>query len=309
MEDRWEPIRQAFPFSLSLVAEEMGDDFERALKGACSMGISELEFGSLWGDRIDTVPFERMVIAREMLDRAGLSVRILSTGAFKPVNLEAVDREHIHTDPNVIEHLRLLNTTIEAAGFFGAPLVRIFTFRRDTIPALGNPSPREPDGGDFPDEILDKIAIALEPALQFAERKGVALAVENVRSCWCNSGKNTARLLERVQSPWLKVIWDPANAYVSGETKVVETGYRLVKPSIAHIHLKDAVVVDNQTGLIEWEKIGAGECDIATQLRALRDDGYDGCLSIETHWNPAGSDREENTYQTYLGLIGLLEQI
>jgi sugar phosphate isomerase/epimerase len=78
---------------------------------------------------------------------------------------------------------------------------------------------------------------------------------------------------------------------------------------MAHVHLKDAVVIDEATGLIRWERIGDGEVNLVEHLVALRDDGYAGCIGIETHWSPPGGDLESNTRGTYAGLMNLLAAI
>jgi sugar phosphate isomerase/epimerase len=227
---------------------------------------------------------------------------------FKAVRLEDVPLEGIDQEPHFQHEMQLLRASLAAAQFFNAPLVRIFSFRRKGMVGLGNPSPRHPDGGAFPAEMQEKVARALQLACREAERARVTLALENVRSCWGNSGHNTAQIVERVDSPWLQVIWDPANAFVSGETPFPD-GYRAVQPHICHVHLKDAVLVDESSGLTRWERIGDGSVGLKAQMVALRDDGYAGCVSVETHWSPPGGDGESNTRSTYEGLMSLLSGI
>jgi sugar phosphate isomerase/epimerase len=114
---------------------------------------------------------------------------------------------------------------------------------------------------------------------------GLILGLENVRSCWGNTGTNTARIIAAVDHPALRAIWDPGNDYVSaGEP--VDAGYEAVRPWICHIHVKDARVVDRASGLTAWEAVGAGEVDYGTHFARLRRDGYRGTLSLETHWHP-----------------------
>ena len=50
-----------------------------------------------------------------------------------------------------------------------------------------------------------------------------------------------------------------------------------------HVHLKDCGT-NPETGKLEWVVLGAGEIDIRGQLAALRADGYDGYVSLETHY-------------------------
>ena len=112
-----------------------------------------------------------------------------------------------------------------------------------------------------------------------------------------------------VDSPWLRAIWDPSNGFVSGEEDAFPAGYRRVKPYMAHVQVKDAVVADPATGLTRWERIGDGAVDFVGQLRALKEDEYTGYVSIETHWSPVGGNSEANTRATYAGLMDILERI
>jgi inosose dehydratase len=52
---------------------------------------------------------------------------------------------------------------------------------------------------------------------------------------------------------------------------------------VAHVHLKDV------TASGSWTRIGDGIVDFAGLLRYLRDKGYDGYLSFETHYQRDGS--------------------
>ena len=306
---RWPELADKFPFRLSLVAEEIGDDFERMLAVARDLGIQEVDFGRLWGEGVDIVSQQKLIKARDLLDKYEVQVCAISPETFKTVLLGSVPLEHIEDSPHFTEHLQLLKAHLAVARFFEAPLTRIFSFRREGMVGLGNPSPRYPRGGPFPEGMQEKVARALRLACREAERAQVTLALENVRSCWGNSGHNTALILERVNSPWLRVIWDPANGFVSGEEDAFPAGYEAVKPFIAHAHLKDALVLDEASGLTRWERIGDGSVDLMGHLATLAKDNYTGYVSIETHWSPPGGDPESNTRSTYAGLMALLQGI
>ena len=142
-----------------------------------------------------------------------------------------------------------------------------------------------PEGGAIPDELLEKIVEGLRIAGDEVADAGLILGLENVRSCWANTGKNLARIIRAADHSSIRAMWDPANDYVSGGDPLPD-GYEAVKPFICHMHVKDARVVDNATGLTSWEAVGNGEVDYVGQFRALRQDGYAGTLSLETHWHP-----------------------
>jgi sugar phosphate isomerase/epimerase len=305
----WPDLADKFPFYLAVVMEEIGHDFERTLSVARELGITHVEFGRVWGERADIVPQETLKKAKDLLEKYKIRAHMIAPATFKSVLLGSVPLEHIKAEPHFQEEMGWLKRQLAVAQFFEVPLLRVFSFRREGMIGLGNPSPRRPQGAPFPEEMQEKVARALSLACQEAEKAGVTLALENVRSCWGNSGYNTALILERVNSPWLRVIWDPANAFVSGEEDAYPAGYEAVKPYIALVHLKDAVVVDTATGLIRWERMGDGQVPYLDQLRALKEAGYDGGVSIETHWSPPGGDPESNTRNTYAGLMAILAQL
>jgi sugar phosphate isomerase/epimerase len=71
--------------------------------------------------------------------------------------------------------------------------------------------------------------------------------------------------------------------------------------------LKDAVC-DRKSGKNRYVAVGSGEIDYEGQFKALVNDRYDGCVSIETHYLIQG-DGEKSTRETYQGLQNILNRI
>jgi sugar phosphate isomerase/epimerase len=247
--------------------------------------MRQVELQEFWGKPITQLDAAELALTRDLLDEYGMTVSGIGTLFLKPVLLGGVPRGQVAQDAAFRDDLELLRASIRVAQRLGAPMVRTFSFRRDDMVGLGNPSPRLPRGGAIPDEMLEKVAEGLRIAAGEAAAAGLTLGLENVRSCWANTGHNAARIIEAVAHPALKAIWDPGNDYVSGGVPVPD-GYEAVKPYICHVHVKDARVVDHAAGLTAWEAVGAGEVDYVSQFAALRRDGYTGTLSLETHWHP-----------------------
>jgi L-ribulose-5-phosphate 3-epimerase len=302
----WPEIKARVPFSLCVVAEEISPDLERSLAVAHELGIEYVELDQLWGQPIYAAEPEYMARAKRLLEHHGIGMRMAAPITFKTLLLGDIPLEEIEGSPAFQQELAAFRGQLKAARYFEAPLARVYSGRRDEMIDLGNPSPRHPKGGAFPEEMQAKVAHFLTIACREAERAGVMLALENVRSCWGNSGHNLAIIRERVGSPWLQILWDPSNGYVSGEEDAFPAGYEEVKPHIVHMHLKDAVVVDASAGLTRWERIGDGAFDFVGQMRATIQSGFAGCVSIETHWAPEGGNPELNTRRTYAGLMDVL---
>lgn len=293
------------PYRLGVITDEIDADLERALTVACELGLREVEINNLWDRNVSDLSEEGLERAERLLRAGGFSVCAVGTPAFKAILLEDVSSPEESAEFQ--EHLLAVQRACDLAKRWDSPFVRIFSFRKTGMVALGNPSPRLPRGGPIPDEMLDKIAVGLRIAAEVAERAGVTLVVENVRSCWGNSCWNTARILEAANHPRLKMVWDPGNDYVSGGDPFPE-GYEAAKPWMAHIHLKNAALVDAETGRTRWERIGGGDLDYGPMLSRLAADGFDGVVTLETHWRGEGLSAEESSRQSFADLVAILRQ-
>jgi sugar phosphate isomerase/epimerase len=289
--------------------DEVSRDLEEALSSARTWGMREVEILEFFGKPVTEASGADLDRIRGLLEENGLSVSAIGSLFLKLVQLGQVRRGEVGRDPAFVEDLAVLRAEIRAAKALGAPIVRTYAFRRDDMVGLGNPSPRLPRGGPLPDEVLEKVAEGLRIAAGIAADEGLILGLENVRSCWANSGRNTGRIIRATDHPALQAIWDPGNDYVSGGQPYPE-GYEAVRGQICHVHVKDARVVDPATGLIEWRAVGQGEVDWVAQFAALRRDGYSAGLSLETHWHPKGptgeSNRIEDSRISFQGIKGAL---
>ena len=291
--------------NFGICTDEVHSDLETALSAIQGMGAQQVELLEFWGKGVVHHSDADLDRARGLIERYGMTVSAVGSGFLKTVLLGDVRRGDVATHPAFVAELDVLRAEIKAARLFGAPIIRTYAFRRDGMVGLGNPSPRLPEGGPLPDEMLERIVEGLRIAVDMAADAGLVLALENVRSCWANSGHNTANILRAVDHPSFKTIWDPGNDFVSGGVPY-PNGYEAVKPFICHVHVKDARVVDHGAGLTAWEAVGRGEVDYVGQFAALRRDGYAGPLSLETHWHPTGpngeSDRVEDSRISWAGV-------
>ena len=288
-------------YPLAVVTDEIAQDPAVAIVAAREMGFSHLEFNQVGGLGVHELSDDAVAELGRMAAGEGLQVIAVDPPSFKAVVLDQVPLAEVTQHAEVARHLEQIRRSCQVARALGAGIVRLFSFRRSSMTGAGNPSPREPRGGAIPDDLLPKIVAGLRAAAALADEYQVTLGLENVRSCWGNTGHNAARILAAVDHPRLRAIWDPGNDYVSGGVPYPD-GYRAVLPYIVHMHVKDAEVVDAATGLTRWACIGTGAVDYAGQIAALRRDGYRGALSVETHWRKPGDSGPESTRATLAGL-------
>ncbi len=292
-------------FSLGVVTDEIAEDPAVALPAAREMGFSHVELNRVGGRGVHELSDAEVAALGRMIAGEGLRVVAVDPPSFKGIELDDVPAAEVTRHPAVVEHLEQVRRSCQAARELGAGIVRVFSFRRGYLTGAGNPSPREARGGAIPDALLPRIVAGLRAATAIAAEYGITLGLENVRSCWGNSGHNAARILAAVDHPRLRAIWDPGNDFVSGGVPYPD-GYRAVLPYLIHVHVKDAQVVDDAAGLTSWAPIGSGSVDYAGQLAALRRDGYAGVVSVETHWRKPGDAGLESTRETLAGLRGFL---
>jgi sugar phosphate isomerase/epimerase len=98
-------------------------------------------------------------------------------------------------------------------------------------------------------------------------------------------------VVEAVGSPLVRALWDPGNDIWDPLSEApFPEGYNIIKPVMAHMHLKDGT---RKSGKAEGAPVTKGDVDFEGQFRALIADGYSGYVSLETHYRPAHKLSEE----------------
>ncbi len=295
-------------FKLGAISDEINSDVEPALKVMKEFDMEYVEFNTAWGKEVIHWTDDEVKKVIQLIKTYDFKVSMVSSLFLKVCRIDNVEKGKVADSSQFREHIKMLKRSIEIAEACGAKLVRTYSFRHPSMVGLGNPSPILPAGGRIDGDTMDKIREGMLIACDVVKAASMTLGFENVRSCYGNSGQNTREIVDAVNSPVLKVVWDAANSYVSSATAYPE-GYEAVKPFIVHLHLKDAKILNKETGLTSWEAIGAGEVDYVGQMRALIEDGYDGLASLETHWHPKGMSREESSRISFTGLMEIINKV
>lgn len=100
------------------------------------------------------------------------------------------------------------------------------------------------------EEALDIFIKNLKRVVSYAEKMGVIFAVEPVYKHIMYDIKRTRKVIDAVNSPNLRVIFDPVNV-MSGENyenqdDIIEEAFGLLKEEIAVLHIKDFVIKDGE---------------------------------------------------------------
>jgi L-ribulose-5-phosphate 3-epimerase len=127
-------------------------------------------------------------------------------------------------------------------------------------------------------DALSRTYEALARLAPEAERRGVAIAIENIGifSKFLLSPVETVDLIDRVNSPWVGVYFDTANVMTSGYP---QDWIRILGPRIHRVHIKDCDL--SKPGMEGFCAPFDGDVDWSAVMKALSETGYDGPLTYE----------------------------
>ena len=138
-----------------------------------------------------------------------------------------------------------------------------------------------PNGVILDSSIYGNILDCLNTAADYAESVGVKVAIEPhddfVRS------STIVPILNRVQHPGLRVIWDIGNTFAADEEP--PHGFELLKDRIAYVQVKDGKRAD-----ATWQlcSLGQGNVPLRQAFELLLANDYQGTFSVEWEyaWHP-----------------------
>ncbi len=177
-----------------------------------------------------------------------------------------------------LEHFKKL---VEVGSELGAKIVNSvapYPFSMDFPPITERPLVQEqiidiPDNLDWSKNWEDYIE-ALRECASICEDAGIRYSLEPHPYRYVSNADSMLRILSEVESPAIGINFDPSHLFPCGEIPQVVI-YRLGK-NIIHAHLSDNDGLTNA----HWRP-GKGKMDWQGILKAFKDVGYSGVLSLE----------------------------
>jgi len=244
-------------FKKGVITDEISQDYKIALELAAKYNLDGVEIRSVWEKSPHEMDATEVNNIKKMADYYGLAVCGLSTPFFK---CELNDQSEID------QHVDILKKSINNAHKWGTNLIRGFTFWRKGI---------------F-EENIDCIIRNFESVLPILEKEDAILVLESDPSVFATNARRLVQVLERVNHPRVRALWDPGNDIFDpeGEQPFPE-GYSIIKPYMCHMHLKDA---KKSNGKAVGTPLGDGQVNYAAHFHQLLKDGYKGYVVLETHY-------------------------
>ncbi len=139
-----------------------------------------------------------------------------------------------------------------------------------------------PSGLDWKRNWEDYVG-AMKQCCRVCEQAGVRYALESHPYRIMRNADSMLRLIEHVGSPALGMNLDPSHLFPLGELPEVVIG--MLGDRIFHCHFSDNDGVTNA----HW-RVGRGKVDWKAVMRALKETGFNGVISIELEDAPGGRD-------------------
>lgn len=283
---------------ISFITDEFTQSLDEAIAFALEHALQGVELRSVDNRPIHDFSLDEVAEWKKKLDAAGLKVSNLSGSFNKCDRIPALMKAE----------LEKLEKLCQIAEILECNTIRGFTFFRtgeQWAPA-------------------EEIAPLFVPAGKILQRHKKMLILEADPSVNTTNHAALANVLALLDGSCFGAVYDPGNClYDPKREHPFPDGYEAVKPYLQHIHIKDAVYLENGEPLCLAP--GQGLVGYNELLKRLKADGYNGWLSLEPHYRkdtilteeqmrtPSGDDfsrgGKEAMQESVEALVGMLNQL
>lgn len=266
-------------WTLSGFADEIDPDVATQCTVARELALNFIEVRSAWDIGVLDLSDDDLSRARDLISDHSLGVSSIGSPIGK-----------IFIDDDFEPHLDRMRRAVHTATVLGAPYIRIYSF-------LLRP-------GMVHEEVRDEVVRRIRSLVEIAEPAGITLLHENDEEIYGDNPQRCLDLVTAVDSPRLKLAWDPAN-FIQVGVRPYTDGYAMLRDHLAYVQIKDARADD---GTIVPP--GQGDGEIRATIRALSADNFEGFFSIEPHLEShltegqtSGADLFRTAWQAFTDLL------
>ncbi len=239
---------------ISGFSDEIASDFQTQLKTVNELGMRYISLRGINDKNIGDYSVE--MIKKDVVPRLKQwDIGVSSIGS-------PIGKIYINDENAFKKQLTMLKALCEISQLLNCQYIRIFSFY----------IPKEDNFDAYKDIVISK----LKEFAKIAEQYNIILLHENEKDIFGDIARRCKLILDEVNSPNFKAIFDFAN-FVQCEENTQDC-YDLLSDDIAYIHIKDAVYKDNFNVLC-----GTGDGQIESILVQFFESGYQGFLTLEPH--------------------------
>jgi sugar phosphate isomerase/epimerase len=232
-------------------ADEISDSLKEQVGLLKQLGMEYLELRSVEGKNVADFTIEEIKEVKKYLDSEGIKVSAIGSPIGK-ISIKAPFKEHLESFKRVVETAHLFETSN----------IRMFSFYIQ----------KEERPEDYKNAVIDRLG----ELKSYGKNHKAVLLHENEKGIYGDTAERCKELFLALYDENFKGVFDFANFVQCNEDTL--KAYRLLKPYISYIHIKDAVL---ETG--EVRPAGMGDGNIRDILTDLDTGGYSGFLSLEPH--------------------------
>ena len=248
-------------FKTGVISDEISQDIGIAIELAKKFSLDAIEIRSVFDKGPFDLDKDDILHIKNAVFNAGMKISAISAPFYKC---------DINNQDEIKQNLQGLEKCIKMAEIFETNMIRGFTFWRSGTLA----------------SCLDQIVDLYQKPISMLKQNGMVITLESDPSVNTSNAFELAEVIEAIDAPQLKALWDPGNnIYTPGAEIPYPDGYNRIKKHIAHVHLKDAVL--DLDGTAVGCRFGDGNVDFKGQLQSLLDGGYKGYVVMETHYRKA----------------------
>lgn len=244
-------------FTLSAFGDEISSNLKEQLDIMQQEGIRYLDLRGVWGRGFLSLSNAELDTLKDTLEERDVEIGAIAS----PIGKISI------LDP-FAPHLDEFKKALRVAELFVCDFMRVFSFY----------VPQNNDPVLYREEVVRRI----RQMVRAAEDVGITLALENEQGLFGDCPERCREILDIVDSPFLRVTFDPAN-YVQVGVRPFGRAFPILKDDIAYVHIKDARLTDGTV-----TPAGDGDGEIREILVALKDRSFDGRLALEPHLKVAG---------------------
>ena len=239
---------------LSGFADEIAPEIDKQIAVCRKNDIAQIELRSAFGTNVlDFTPADRERI-KSALSAAKMGVAAIGS----PIGKVPI------TEPWAT-HFDRFKIAVDAAEYFGASMIRIFSYYSPGGAGKGDVLP-------FRDEVI----LRMHAKVDYIKGRPINLVHENERHIFGEKGVQCVDLMKSLNSPQFRTAFDFANFVQAGEHPL--DNWPGLKPYTTHIHVKDALLEGGSV-----MPAGKGDGQLAPILKDAYQSGYRGYLSLEPH--------------------------
>lgn len=236
---------------LSGFADEIDPDLKRQIQVLKKLNMSYVEMRGVNGKGLVEYSLSEVREIKKQLDEEGISLSSVGSPIGK-----------ISITDDFAPHMELFKHTVEIAHVMETENIRIFSFFM----------PQNESYEPYREEVFNRLGKMAD----YAKTNEVVLLHENEKEIYGDKADRCLELMKEFYGEHFKAVFDFANFVQCGEDTL--RAYELLKPYIAYVHVKDALLSNKSV-----VPAGMGDGNVEKILRSLKLCGYRGFLSLEPH--------------------------